>query len=322
MSSTRPLGLMIAATALFAPLACAQFAPPPLQQSKPLAMPEFKLPALAQGGDGGIKDIADGRNKRKEELAKLRSPAALPELEFESLIAFDDDGRVIRLAGVPEFVALDRHPMIHKRVRPKVERAITDRRHHIERSMLDHLDALEVIETGALDRLSAFDLQSLSSLRLMLQPLVGTETALTEYQRVGAITPVQIRFLREKMVRPYTKALSEDLNSYQQYDAQGNPISLYDAIVRHAMNEQVAEVMGIYHDLLIETSERGPLIAAVLHARIADPDHELAELLGTATANLPSADRDTQLAAMQELMAKLTLDQRRTLLETALDTRR
>ena len=317
----RPLVLMLAATALAAPVANAQFAPPPMEQTEPLTMPPPTIIKPAQVENPRIKEAAQQRKEQKEKIAQLRSPAALPDLPFESLVQLDADGRLIRLEGVPFEIALDRHPMIDKHQRPRLERAIADRHHRIEREILDNLDKIQVIESGGIDRLSAFDMQSMSSLRILIRDMVGPEDALAEYQRVGALTPVQVRFLRQRMLAPYNKALNEDLGSYQMFDAEGNPVSQYDAMVRMAMHDRAAEYMGIYYNLLVDAASRGSRIAAALYATPDESNHELADLMAETIVELADADRAQQLAAMRSLMARLTVDQRRALLQATLDTR-
>jgi hypothetical protein len=242
---------------------------------------------------------------------------ALPDVPFESIVKRDDQGNVLPLTEPMELAALRATPTIDKDLFEKIGPYLKDRELTFERLAANNLDIVETIEAGFFSRVNFNQpmpqlQEELKVLRPIFPPAAPAALT-TDLRTKGYITEPVARFSTSRVLQQYIDArlgISPDLTP-EQRQAFG-PKSLGFVI-----QMQTDELMFAYRAAArraLETFAASAAKAGLSEEVIAAAKPSLVGL----TAETPA---DMAHKTYRDLTAGLTLDQRKALLNAAIEAR-
>ncbi len=246
-----------------------------------------------------------------------------PRPQYESLAKPGPDGKIDRIPGILDILALRVNPLVDEatleKVRPHVKEWMTD----VDLIAIDNLDFLELIEPldGSPGMIEKFDISQsdkLSTIGTIMTHLMSAGPLSSYLETKGALTREQSQ-LNQQITSEYLQKVMNEImaesgvpNDLSQKPAseaektkQVNTVSkfLYEISCRDSVES--------YHRLLILTAPNTDKAVAALGL---SPE-ESGKLAGAvAKAKAATTDLDKR-AAVREVMKGLTFDQRRALLE-------
>jgi hypothetical protein len=248
----------------------------------------------------------------------VQPPAQPAQPPFESLAKPGPDGKIQRLGGILDILALRVNPQVDaatmEKVRPLVKEWMAD----VDQIAIDNLDFLEKIEPldGTPGMIDSFDISQSDKLTTIGQIMTHLMSAgpLSSYlETKGALTREQSQLNQQITSEYLQKVMNEimaengvpnDMNqrpqSEEERTKQVNTISrfLYELSCRDAVES--------YHRLLVQTAPNVDKALAAINAK--------ADQAAVSKAKAASSDKDKR-AAVREVMKSLSFDQRRALLE-------
>lgn len=228
---------MVGANSVMAGLAMGQVATPP--PAAPAPTPQYVPPPAAP---------------KPAPRAAPKPPAegpAINNIPFEPLGERDKDGKLLPLAGPTEILALERNPTIGEATAQRLKPYLRERRATIEKVVIDNLDMVQQIESGAVERLDARKKDELMALTQMLRPLTGRGSMTADLRNRDLLTQVQAGVNQR-----ITKRYQTDLIADAKARAKASGADEATEVTRALLGNNLDEVMFAYKGLLVETGKR------------------------------------------------------------------
>jgi len=267
--------------------------------------------ALAQGDPAPPKPAATP----KKPPAAQRPPAAT-KASLPTLVRRGPDGRILPLSEPITWAAVRLNPTITDDDRARLEPVMLARRAECEAIALRNLDIVESIEAGAIDAIEGDIRQRISITRQMLAPLrpEGGDFC-ARLGRDGVLNAEQAR-ASKSMVSQYLTALRGQNRA--DLVAAGTPREgLSEELLQRLQLVPVDETIGAHRMLVVESSRSLDRSLAV----VSWPAETVAAIEPQRAALAANPDDESRAQLTKKLMAALTIDQRRELLDATIKTR-
>lgn len=308
------LSCSFAFLALGAPAAFAQLVTPPT--SAPAATEPYKIPERPPTPPPAPQMDVKGAPDIQPPIPQPKVVEPLPPLPYDSLVKKDGD-KLILLKKPVDQAALDANPTITDgATKKKIAEYLADRRARFENVIIENVDLAEKLYNGAMDNIDFTDRKQIGEFNSMVKPLtppVAPANLGAELTKRGILTDVQKRF-NDKIAKEYNDARNKALREGNV--AGGDKNANAKNIIRIYMQQVVEEQMMIYEDLMVDASKglskTLPQMGLDTQAAAKAMD-ALKAIKGTSNADIGHG--------MKDVMAGLTLDQKKTLLRKTLESR-
>ncbi len=285
-----------ATLALTSTLALAQMVPPAPdkaptpEQAIPVTPPQRMVPPMPE-----LQVMPTAPVKRA-----AKEPVKLPNLPYKSLIEKDKSGKVVMLTEPAEYAALKNNPMVTAEERAKLEDYFQQRRGSFEIVVAENLDLVEKIEDGFFEKIDLGDKKNFVELMNVARPLKAPAAPKQIYQDLkdkGLLTEEQSAF-NQKIAGEYHGAVIASMNA----DTNRNMAMFYKQFVEEPIYihrlmkiDAARNIDSILPALQLDAGAAGKAKAAAAKAKSAKTD-------------------DARIAAIDELNAGLSIDQRKALM--------
>lgn len=304
----------IAFLTLGATSALAQLVTPPT--SAPAATEPYKIPERPPAPPPAPPMDVKGPPDIQPPIPQPKPVDPLPPLPYDSLVKKDGE-KLILLKKPVDQAALDVNPTItDEATKGKIKEYLADRRARYENVIVENVDLAEKLYNGAMDAIDFTDRKQIGEFNSMVKPLtppVAPANLGAEMTKRGILTDIQKRF-NDKIAKEYNDARNKALREGNVAGANKNDNA--KNIIRIYMQQVVEEQMMIYEDLMVETSKglskTLPQIGLDTQASAKATD-ALKAIKGASHAEIGHG--------MKDVMAGLTLDQKKTLLRKTLEAR-
>ncbi len=317
------LALATGIVATITPAAMSQVVtPPPAQNPSPTdhippAPPPVPMPPRPTAPPPAARPAGQppAQTPPPRQARPVREP--LPDVPFTSIVKRDEQGNVLPLTEPMELAALRATPTIDKDLFEKIAPYLRDRELTFERLAANNLDVVELIEAGFFERVDFNQpmpklQEELKVLRPVFPP--AAPPALTSDLRTkGYITEPVARFSTSRVLQEYIDArlgIKGDLTP-EERQARGSKA------LGFVTQMQTDELMFAYRAAArraLETFAASAAKAGLSEEVIAAAKPSLAGLT-------PETPADMAHKIYRDLTAGLTLDQRRALLNAAIEAR-
>jgi hypothetical protein len=231
-------------------------------------------------------------------------PVTLPDLPYQSLVKRDAAGVLGALGEPIDLAALRVNPMLKPESWENIRPVLSERRATFRRAIIDHLDIVEEVDGGLIDRADYGNKEGITTIVNRLHPLTPKSVP-------GALTQ---DLVERKLLSPEEAGFSRKIMKEYQ-DATYPPDDKDPAkrternrkIVRIIQRASVDEPMQHYYDLAAEVATNLPALAKSAGL----PD------LPPGPAAKAEQTREAKVAFYKSATSALTTDQRRALLRAA-----
>jgi hypothetical protein len=304
----------IAVLALGASSALAQLVTPPSQAPAPTE--PYKIPERPPTPPPASPMDAKGAPDIQPPIPQPKVVEPLPDLPYESLVKKDGD-KLILLQKPVDQAALEVNPTIKDdATKAKIAEYLADRRARFENVIIENVDLAEKLYNGAMDNIDFTDRKQIGEFNSMVKPLtppVAPANMGAELTKRGVVTDLQKRF-NDKIAKEYNDARNKALREGNVAGEDKNANA--KNIIRIYMQQVIEEQMMIYESLMVETSKglakTLPQIGLDTQAAAKAMD-ALKSIKGSANADIGRG--------MKDVMAGLTLDQKKALLRKTVEAR-
>lgn len=245
---------------------------------------------------------------------RVRPAPAPVNVPFKSLVERGPDGKVIRIDGHLDVIALQRNPLMDEATWEKVRPMVKEWKLDVDQLAIDNIDFIEKLEGGLADKI---DLQDANNIRMMteiIQQLNGAGP-LTGFLNFHQMLSQQQAVLNQQIVSEYQKAVMADLMPKQTAQNQEDRVKQANEVNKFIYQLTTRDAIRSYNDQLVGAAKHMGSILPTLglskdqQAKVAGPMSRLAKA---------TSEADTR-AAMKEVLAPMTLDQKRAALIQARD---
>lgn len=245
-------------------------------------------------------------------------PAPLENLPFKSLVVKGSDGKIFKLTEPVELAALKVNPVVDDALRAKLQPAIAERNERFEKLVISNCDLVEKLGGDLLDNLDLTKREDLPKVLQYLKPVTppaAPQALGNELKRKNLINDTQKRW-NDKIVKEYNDAIQAEVKASQAAPAPGaNKADAARGPLKAYLSQAIAEPIWVHHQLLNEVASRTDMVLAGVDSAASAP-------IRSAVANLkPGASSEDRAHAVSEAMKGLTIEQKRTILTRAVETR-
>lgn len=326
-------------------VAGAQIAPPPRTAPEGLTRPT--APGLTPARtplNRGAEPATESVERYQESIARTEWEKARARM-LDALVRQDEDGRLIRLDGLPEVEAIRVYPearrelldtplperfsegeTVYLRERPiaedlldqpeldqealeQIEVAIADRRYRLEESVIANLEPMRELTGGLIQNISPFDREAMGRARDLVRLVKPEDTLYDDLIEQGLL----VESMREDLAGIANRYRSELRNEYIRPgggdDSENAQSPNLPAATRLFWREQIAEPLRAYEGLLLETSRHLDELPDRLNL-----GEQARQRFAEAREQLEGADERTRIERMKKLANSLPLEEHRALL--------
>ncbi|MBL9030956.1 MAG: hypothetical protein JNM80_04515 [Phycisphaerae bacterium] len=252
------------------------------------------------------------------------TPAPPREVGFETLAQRGPDGKVRRVSGILDILAMKRNLLLDDAARAKLRPVLLNWLADVDQIAIDNLDFLEKIEPpaggqGVIDKLNLEDMPSVHAVAQMMSQLMSAGPLTNHCEQKGAFTPEQSS-QNQRIVSDYLQAVMNeimaeagrpnDLSVQAPADAQK---ASANAVSRFLYGVSSRDAMYQYHRLMADAAVNiDPVVASLgLSGPVAD------KVKGLVPAAKSATTFHDRRKAVRAILNELSFDQRRALLQKA-----
>jgi hypothetical protein len=319
------------AAAMIMPAAVAQDSKQQPPAAQPTTQPSSKPDAAKPGS---IPPPANGQAPKAvvnppataQPLQALPQPAQLPP--FESLAKKGPDGKVIRIEGILDIIALDRNPLIDEASRAKMRPMVKEWLDEVETLAIDNLDFMEMFEPydgspGLLDTAEIADTQKIHMIAQIMTQLMSAGPMSATLESKGAITRDQ-SMLNQQITSEYLQAVMNEImaDAGTPNDKTNPPANPEDKtkqinlVSRFLYGISCRDTQSSYHRMLSQAAPNMDKIVATLNlpkdaaakiqpavaqVKAAKTDAEKRQAVRNVMKDLPFAERQAVLRKAREM---------------------
>jgi hypothetical protein len=309
--SSLAVGLAAALLALPVP-AWAQVAPP---AGPPAPKPVDLVPTPVR--PPGPPPPAPKPKPRPKAPAQVEVPEGIP---YEPLAKFDENGRLIRVEGQLELLALKHNPTVGPQTIERVRPVLEGWRQNLDLMVVDNLDIIRDIDGGLFASIDLKDQNQMTFINEVFKMLIGVGSAGNSMNNAKVLTETQAKFQR-RLVSDYTlardKEVADEIKSRIPDDAEDAKNLQVIEVSRVSLANMSQDAVWAYHQLLVEAAGRAEAAIAGLDLT---PD-ERARLEGPLVAAKKASTEDEKLAAGKALLDAMDMARQRDFMKAVLDAR-
>ncbi|MCB9846142.1 MAG: hypothetical protein H6811_09180 [Phycisphaeraceae bacterium] len=262
--------------------------------------------------DSGVVDepvrLDEAANAARLERRKALQ-AELADIEFESLVERDENGRVLPLERPKDYLALERNPLLaDETVRRAAREILRHRQDRLMRAIVINADLMQMIDEGAIDRATISNRAAMDNLRQACVVFMNTNSLGDDLDDYGIVDERQDA-MHWRIVAKYDEAARRDLVDAAKSGEIGQASAL-DLMVRYHLREPIGESIMIYQDALriagdhlVEIGEQRP--------------PEIGQKYAEAAVRASQATSEQRLTIVRELVHALPFSEKQELLRAA-----
>ncbi|MEZ6242495.1 MAG: hypothetical protein R3B57_05570 [Phycisphaerales bacterium] len=167
-----------------------------------------------------------------------------PVPEHEPLAQVGEDGKIVRLEGILDEIALQRNPLVSETKNDDINAMRVRRRVQAEKMVIDNLDLYREIESGVVNDIALAQFEEFQKVVQKIPPLVITGSLSSQLAEEGVLTRIQSQSTNQ-IVRMYNSAISEELE--KEY-----PDNYLDYFMKFIINESLKDARFAYAGLVDE----------------------------------------------------------------------
>ena len=309
----KTLCVALAAGVLFAPVAWGQTVTDPATgKTTVIQPPPAKAEQPPTKGIGPIKPLQP-------------MPVAINP-PFARLAQLGPDGKIIRVDGNLDLLAMPRNTFIDQacrdRVRPIVKAWMAD----VDQLMIDNLDFLEKIEppdgsVGLIDKVNINDQASLHAIAQMMTMLMAAGPLSNHLELKEGFTREQSQRNQEIVSDYLQQVMNEIMADAGVVNVKGaelteeQKLAQVNSVSRFLYHISCRDTIDSYHRQLADTAPVLDKAAASLNL----PAAEMAKLKGGISAAMSASSVQDKRKAVRAVLDQLTFDQRRAVLSKSLE---
>jgi hypothetical protein len=250
---------------------------------------------------------------------------AQPQLpKFESLATKGRDGKVVRIEGILDIIALARNPLVDEATRTRIRPLVKEWLDEIEMLAIDNLDFMEMFEPydgspGLLDTAEISDTQKIHMIAQIMTQLMSAGPMSSTLETKGALTRDQ-SMLNQQITSEYLQAVMNEImadagtpNDQKPPADPAAQAKRINLVSRFLYGISCRDTQSSYHRMLVEAA---PNIEAIVGGLGLSPE-ETAKIK-PAVAEVKAAKTDLQKRqAVRNLMKDLPFAQRQAILRKA-----
>ncbi|MEL7472974.1 MAG: hypothetical protein AAGK04_06605 [Planctomycetota bacterium] len=218
--------------------AWAQVAPPP--SKKPAPVREYTPPPRPQ--------VAPPTPRPRPQPNPAPRPRELPEVEYESLVQYDEEGKLIRLNEPPTIAAIRVNPLIDDELKPAITDVLSTRNALFRELTVQYIDDAIAVDNGLIESLRLEQRDDLQGVLAAVERL-STRTAEQELSDLDIISDDAAAFTR-KIATEYLNALRNELlgeiDPEAVFDGAAGP---QDVTVQMMFRQHLEEAMNSYTEI-------------------------------------------------------------------------
>lgn len=170
--------------------------------------------------------------------------ASTPIPEHEALAVVGEDGRVVRLEGILDEIALQRNPLVSGAKNDDINAMRVRRRAQAEKMVIENLDLFREVESGVINNIALANFEEFQRVVQKIPPLVITGSLSSQLADEGVLTRVQSQSTNQ-IVRMYNSAVSEELE--KEFGE-----NYLDHFMKFIINESLKDSRAAYAGLIDE----------------------------------------------------------------------
>ncbi len=231
-------------------------------------------------------------------------------IPYKSLVEKDKDGKVVRIEGNLDLMALQRNATVGETTWALVAPHIKDWMAEMDQVVIDNLDFIKQIEDGAFEQADPSNLKKIKVLAEMTTQLTGPGPLTGYLQHVGALTATQAA-QNQTISSEYHTAIYNEINADCQ--AKGmNPQQTAEQMMKFIYELMVRDAFDSYHRQL----DRGaPFVAEALRGLSDIEDQRMKDATKAAAGVKSAKTRKERIESMRKVLDTLTFAQKRALMQ-------
>ena len=240
-----------------------------------------------------------------------------PPPPHESLVKRDGAGKVNRVDGCLEALALEKSPLVDDAARQRMAPAVQDWTADINQLAIDNVDFLEKLDAGLLDEYDPADVAKARMVQTILNQLASAGSLASRLVQKGAIDQRQAQ-LAMQMSNEYLQAVASELNVMASSGTDQSAAAMAarqqgaaSAVNKWYQSLSCRDVREQYRRILVDSASLVERILPSLGSPI--PGKAAAKVMAIKAAQ---SDLD-KLVAVRSLLDELPFEQRRAYLEKA-----
>ncbi len=240
------------------------------------------------------------------------------QVKFEPLAGRDANGKVVRLEGVLDLMALHRNPLVDEATWQKATPVLVEWMEDVDRSVIDNLDFVEKLDGGILETTNVMDMNNNRMVMEMMLQFMSIGPASAVLDQKGALTKQQAQ-VNTNIGNDYLQKMLDEERQIAQEEARALPEG--DGRDQHVVNRTSQFIYELMWRDARESYKR-QLDEAAPHL---DPLIDQLKLPGGMSAEVKDAARKVKAAppgearrtAMKLTLALMPFDKRREMLSRA-----
>lgn len=246
-------------------------------------------------------------------------PTRIPP--YESLVERDAAGRVVRLAGCLDALALQRNPFMDEEARQRIAPHVKEWTADVNQLAIDNVDLIERIDRGLLERWDPADPKTVKLVQ-QISAILGSAGSLTDrLLNARAIEPLAGQVNRQ-IANEYIQAVAMEISSTRPDKPNPSQAELSEqfrlnglALNRWNLSMAMRDVRAQYRRILVDSAAT---LDPVLES-LSLSSEDKARLASKIQAVKAAASETDRLVAVRALLDDLTFDQRRAYLAKAVE---
>jgi hypothetical protein len=244
-------------------------------------------------------------------------PQPLPP--HDPLYKLDAAGKVIRIPGSLEAIALDRSPLTDAATRERIEPVVKEWTADLNELAVDNVDFMEKLDAGLIERTSPTDVNQARTVQTIINHLASAGPLSGRLVLKGLIDARQSQMMMQ-MSNEYVQAVATELTSGAQQLLPGqNQVQMQQAVSlainRWYQSLPARDVREQYRRILVDSA---PMVDQLV-PKLGLSAEAQARIKPEVAAVKAAASEEDRLVAVRLLLDDLTFDQRRTYLGKAVE---
>jgi hypothetical protein len=248
----------------------------------------------------------------------FQTPPPLPP--YQSLVRRDEGGRVVRLTGCLDALALEHNPLIDQETRDRIGPVVKDWTADLNKLAIDNVDLIERLDAGLLEHTNPNDVHAAKIVQSVISQLssAGQLTGRLLQSHAIELRPAQLNM---QISNEYVQAIAMDYAKnptpvdpgLPAAEQQAKQVANAQAVNRWYQSLSMRDACEQYRRILVDSA---PMLDQILPALSLSTEGE-AKIKAKASAVHSASTEVDKLVAVRSLLDDLSFDQRRAYLAKA-----
>jgi hypothetical protein len=240
---------------------------------------------------------------------------------FETMAVTGPDGKIVKLDGQLDLLALQRNPLVNDQTRARVRGVIRDWNAELERAVIDNLDFLEKIEPlaggpGLIDQLDSNDNDKMRTMAQVMAQLGAAGNLSNLLSGQGLLTQDQYALNQHIVAEYLQRCMAEVAPQSEVVQTPEQSLARTNRYNRFLYSVQASDAVATWHRLLAEAAPHldtivaglkldpataGKLAPSIAEAKAATDDAKRRTAVRTALEQLPLTQQQAAMKAARDL---------------------